>query len=46
MFRKRYIMDPFNDLFKNKAQLVGSRCPSIANILVNSVAVLGAYCFF
>lgn len=46
MLGKRFIIETINDLLKNKAQLVDSGHRSIANFLVNPVAVLGAYCFF
>ena len=46
MLRKRYIIECFNELLKNKANLAHSRHRSVHNFLMNLCAALAAYCFF
>lgn len=46
MLRKRSIIESWNDMLKNVAQLVHTRHRSVHNFLMNMLATMGAYCFF
>lgn len=46
MLRKMSIIESFNDMLKNVAQLVHSRHRIVHNFLMNLLGAMGAYCFF